>query len=102
MKPKLTERFSTTQVAGVLTMLLTIYNAVAQISGMSALIVTPETVTLIASLLSPIAPSIYMMWRRTKKDDSLKFGFLKQIDLPQVVASVEQIERIRNRHRINK
>jgi len=74
---EVSETFSTTQLAGSLTIGLTVYNLVAKnsdlISNFSA---TPNEIMALATLAAPIVTCGYMMWRRLQKSD-LFLGFLK-------------------------
>lgn len=73
---EISTKVSTTQVASGLAILLTVYNMFAQNSNLQTVTATPEELLAIATLGAPIIPSLYVMWRRTKKS-LLKYGFLK-------------------------
>lgn len=73
---EVSKTFSTTQVAGALTIGLTIYNTVAQNAELQILSASPDQMMAIATLAAPAVTAIYMMWRRAKKSN-LIWGFLK-------------------------
>jgi len=70
-------KVSTTQIAGVITLVLTVYNMLAQnIIELDTFAANPEQMLALAGLLAPLVTTVYMMWRRVKKT-SLRWGFLK-------------------------
>ena len=77
MYKEVSTKFSTTQIAGVITLCLTVYNMIAQnVVQLDTFAASPDQMLALAGLLTPIITTLYMMWRRVKKTP-LKWGFLK-------------------------
>ncbi len=76
MSNEVSKRFSTTQVAGTLTVAFTLYNAFARNTGKPMLDMSADEMLALAALVAPAATAAYMMWRRTKKSH-LFFGMFK-------------------------
>jgi|TARA_Y100000310_G_scaffold281775_1_gene302515 hypothetical protein len=72
----MSEKFSTTQIAGGIVVISTLYNTFAPAVGLPPVDLGDEQVNALAVAGTVVLPSLYMMWRRTKKS-ALKWGFLK-------------------------
>ena len=71
------DKFSTTQVAGAIAIAFTIYNTLAPAFEWAPILnLGAEQLNAFATVIVMILPTVYMMWRRTKKS-ALKLGLFK-------------------------
>ena len=75
---QVSQKFSTTQIASTVGILITLYNVYAKISGQTSINLSVEEITAIAVAATPVVSFGYVMWRRTQKGESLKLGFIKR------------------------
>ena len=73
---EVSNKVSTTQIAGVLAMLAVCYNTLAPMMDLPTINLGSEQVNAFAGLIVMVLPTVYMMWRRTKKS-VLKWGLFK-------------------------
>jgi hypothetical protein len=73
---EVSNKVSTTQVAGVLAMVAVIYNTLAPAFQWPTINLGAEQLNVFATLIVMVLPTLYMMWRRTKKS-ALKLGLFK-------------------------
>lgn len=58
--------FSTTQVAGALGSAVLLWNLYSRLSGKGEISISTQELAAIADLLTPLACTVWMMWRRFK------------------------------------
>ena len=73
---EVSNKVSTTQVSGVLAMVAVIYNTLAPAFQWPTINLGAEQLNAFATLIVMVLPTLYMMWRRTKKS-ALKLGLFK-------------------------